>query len=596
MSGKNNIDQLVSDTFAEQQLSVNQAHWASTQSFILLQKRRRRRLVAFWLLGILLMSTAGYLTFYTLLKDTAPAFTEGTPSEPHTTEAQNSPTNMGSQPTTDELLKHDSLAKTEFFTDSNGRYIDPNNGLTKNLQVDVMAHLSVDSTTQAYPTSLLNPSLDPEKPKAQDSSKMEFSMSLSMHLGLNKDSTDNQEKEQPEETPTKSSSFAEASTTFSVETVNGTEPVVDPPKTDVASSLGLIENNADSSRKEVVTKQTALQDEPQSETEGVDTTKRQAVTLIDSLTPKAQVNIIPSIDSLPFDSTLALTLDSNEHLSALNDTSLLVWDSLTAPKKLHFTGYFIMPYLGPSLSFRNLSGANDALQEKREKEENKALTLDLGLTARFGLSNRMYIGTGFNYYKMGENAEYSAFETVNQRQEAFDIITIKETDYWEYTDWDTAFLPFEQKVYTGYRWVEQRDTLRTPSERTVFDTIATPAQAVNNRFTYLEIPLLIGYEIPLGKWSLGGDMGTGLNFLIGTQGAYPNMEEGSYNSLIRSNYRMLSYTFISNLSLGHQLSPHWSMYGNIRFRNQLSTAQKANDAIKARYRSTGFQFKLNYTF
>jgi len=279
-----------------------------------------------------------------------------------------------------------------------------------------------------------------------------------------------------------------------------------------------------------------------------------------------------------------------------SDSISILFDSLLLAEKRSLKGFFFMPYFGPSLSLKDLKGDDIDLIEKRKNEERDPITTDIGIVARYGFSNGIYLGSGFNYYKMGENARYSAFDIVNENQVPHTYFTYKDTGYLKYTDWDTAYLPFKQTVYTAYEWITETDSTEVLGEKTIYDTLQVPEKSVNNRFSYVEIPLLVGYQIPMGKWTIGADVGTGVNFLVKAQGNYPNLETGDYPGLTTSEYRLLTYTFLSNLSLGRDLGDHWGVYGNLRFRQQLTSPQKSTAMLDARYRSIGFQFKLNYRF
>lgn len=594
MSGKNNIDKLVSDKFASQQLPINEAHWSSTQSFIAAQRRKRKRIVAFWLLGLLLTGSMGYLALSDNQSSSSPELSLNTKNPTPTTFTQVEQNRINNSASTDSTSHLHAAGKS-------GKSETPIH-ISGTSGVSLLATISDSSKRDSLPT--VNPSEFPLSPGNEVNGSAKTSVSFNLSFNTKQDSNKQHVQEkgttqpEPDSRQTTLPKSVITSTmapendapiepkNLSSEAVTGITiqniPIADsttyykPLVTDSDTTIHLVKAPTDSAVNDVEPVAKRLTDH------GVMTQNH----------PERSDSVLLN------DSVIVLLIDSTENtlVQEENDSITPLPDSLLLEKKRSLKGFFFMPYFGPSLSLKDLNGENLDLLEKRKNEERNPVTTDIGVTARYGFSNGLYLGSGFNYYKMGENAKYSAFDVVNEKKVPHTYFTYHDTGYLKYTDWDTSFLPFEQKVYTAYEWVTETDSTQVVGEKTVFDTLRVPEKEVNNRFSYIELPLLVGYQIPMGKWTLGGDVGTGINFLVNAQGNYPNLETGAYPSLATSEYRLLSYTFLSNLSLGRELGEHWGLYGNLRFRQQLTSPQKSTDMLHARYRSFGFQFKLNYRF
>lgn len=589
MSGKNNIDQLVKNSFDAQEIPVNEAHWTSAQSFIQAQRRKRRRAAAYWVMGLLLLlGSLGYLTYSGL-----PSSTLSNSQQIATNGSNKAPESV------DKITSSNTSQKNNSNTTA-----DPNSTqLTTSSPIEMDHASSMQLEIAIADSSDLNLAAKAHNSETQitENKRAEFSASLSLSFS-GTDSSSTQEENSPTEEGPQSTS---RSSSLATSEVSSSLSFIDEPEmTQASSELSVLSDKptvpiTDSNEVQItlLLQDSTAQNLPETagtQPDGNVEAVARSVRKEDSPQEWKRLDSMPLLDILPF--PVSDTLPPLPRAIAQVDSVFEFPDSLIQDPSRNFRGFFLMPYLGPSISFKTLSGNDEELLDKRKKEESIPLMPDIGVMARYGFSNNLYIGSGLNYYQMGENAKYSAFETVNSRSEPYRFYKYIDTGYLEYTSWDTAFLSnMQQTVYTGYRWVD-KDSVAQYAERTVYDTTRTEAREANNRLSYIEIPILIGYQVPLGKWSLGGDVGTGFNFLVNAQGLYPDIEQAKYSPLERSDYRLLNYTFVSNLSVGRQLGQHWTLYGNLRFRNQLGSAQKPNEAIAARYRSVGFQFRLNYVF
>lgn len=613
MSNKNHIDELVNRALADDQIAFDEAHWDGVQSFLAYKKKKKRRAIIYWTVGILVLCSASYVTLN--------QYWNG----PDENQMVNTEENTDGLPN-NESLNGDSLTPSELAeNEKNGQGIGD----------------SLDLPNDDHYKSLAN---SEQWPKGATATAAEGHDSAAP--GVNGQNTASKENE-PGTHPTKKYPVIDQSTkprkevVFNIGVLPGQKTKNEGSRSEEGSMAHEgTPSTDDPPASENTVREATNPDQPSNNTAGGD--GRKAVDfnvkvgeknddLLDSIAkpPLDSIQKVKGVDSKRI-RTKGLDLDTMASMaptglqdsvpgrpdSSSTDATQVEEnptpeDSITAPidstrvlamqeddpseKSNKLKGFFMTPYLGPSISRSILDGGKPELLEKRNAEEDQPWSIDLGLTGRYYFENQLYIGTGIGYFEMGENANYSGFSRVQETTISDNYYTYRDTGYIQYTSWDSINYPFPQRVYTSYKWVEEVvDSTLVLRQKTVYDTLRVEGREVRNRFSYLEIPIVVGYHIPVGKWSFGLDAGSGFNFLMGVKGQYPDMENIRYNPLEKSDYRFISNSFISNFSVGRRLGEHWIVNGNMRFRRQLNTAERNNDGLRSRYQSIGFQFKVNY--
>ena len=360
MSGKNNIDKLVSDKLASQQLPMSEAHWRSTQSFILAKKRKSRRIAALWFVAFFLVSSLGYLAWKGSSEDSGATKLVGN----------------GLNDNQEEILKtgqQPGISKEA--SDSSKKVVSQRNQKAK-VENDALNEISETSgssiTVETDYTIAIDSAEDLSKADSVNASKR---MSLSINL------------------TTDSSEYSKGSNDFSATGVF---------KSTIESSIIIKSGSRESeSATDIVSGIAILNDQKQDRNEDsvlILTYPKDSLNLSDKGKvfddgPEMTEMVISPVTNkdtvLPFDSSIVVIPDTaGQVLVTESDDSLqLQVDTITEDQNWSGGGLLLLPYFGTSISFRRLSGSDHALLEKRNREEQSPFTIDLGVRARYGFSN-----------------------------------------------------------------------------------------------------------------------------------------------------------------------------------------------------------------
>lgn len=619
MNNKNNIDALVGRKMANADLGSDEAQWAGVQSFIAHKKKKKRRAIVYWSVGLLLLISSSFLVLNNYLNTSnIPVIVSNTDPE-NSNYVSGNEQNPTSNTPTEHTTKREELGSDQGENTRSTYSGSQNDSAHLDLSAETASHLNTSSKGQntkgssneykaskggtpelEHHTTLYD---DPNKKKPRK--EIAFEIGIGINGSPTKDAPEGQKDPNGTSDPDQAVTTLEAPSQVTSKASAGRNKEDEGSKTETSHTL---ETKETTETDKTINSAKDLEP-PIDTTDGLKavTNRSNDIEEEDSHSSVDTINSNPLPDSLdlhtPVDSialpdtphTNIVAIDSLDSLQKTDSLpAIAALDSILPKKDRGLKGFFLTPYMGPSLSQSILKGDKTDLLEKRKAEEEAPWALDLGLTGRYYFKNQLYVGTGIGYFEMGENANYSGFNKVTSRQVADPYYTYQDSSYLAYTDWDSVSHPFPQVVYTQYKWVEELDSTLVPREKTVFDSIFVEGKKVQNRFSYLEVPLVIGYHIPVRKWSFGLDAGTGLNFLLSVKGNHPDLENARYNPLVKSQYRFISQSFISNFSVGRRLGEHWVVNGNMRFRRQLNTAEKVNDGIRSKYQSVGFQFKVNY--
>ncbi|MCB0737994.1 MAG: outer membrane beta-barrel protein [Bacteroidetes bacterium] len=315
--------------------------------------------------------------------------------------------------------------------------------------------------------------------------------------------------------------------------------------------------------------------------------------------PKAGVNSL-----LQDSSSLGGEKDSISLVDDAKDTDKLPVnipnrDSLEHEKR-QYKGIWLFPYIGVGMVTSELTGINSPLLSKRVNEEASPIAPDIGFGIKKSLKNNFYIKSGLGTYQLGENAEYSPFSTtITDQVERTKTQIVPSGSRVRFTDsvlvdgWNGSGNKY---YYTDYEIVIEYDT---NSITEIVDTsfIKTAQQmAHNNRYQMLEIPMLLGYEMPIGKWSVNVDAGLSVGLLVGVKGYYPDLDKAEYAALDRKNYRFANLGVSGGVGVSRTIANNWELSLHTLYRTQLNPIQKDNAIVSAKYQTLGLRTGLTYKF
>ncbi len=276
---------------------------------------------------------------------------------------------------------------------------------------------------------------------------------------------------------------------------------------------------------------------------------------------------------------------------------------------------------------------NVSIAERVKKEERGRFTPVVGID--FQLSKKGWtITSGINYFQQGEQRNYTDdfiqtsgkdsiyFSPINKTILEFDttiIPIIQQQNVWVMTDtvvtyyneltgtFVTATVPMMVMVSNGtdtsYSAVVDTNFVIVQDSIQNGIWISRDFRGANeayrsllkgkNTFSYIEIPLLIGYDWKVRNISLGIKGGIGLGMLTQQTAYYLSSDERNIQPyLIEENKKMI-YNVIVRPSFGYWFGNHWGIECSPTWRMNLNNF-KQNPSQRNSYRSFGLQGGFSY--
>ncbi len=231
-------------------------------------------------------------------------------------------------------------------------------------------------------------------------------------------------------------------------------------------------------------------------------------------------------------------------------------------------------YASPGISQVKLKADNgfDDYLELRRDNESHAFSWSAGGDVQFHLKN-WFVQTGLNYtvYKNNKNYNYN-YQVLDSANSYFDYDTI----------WVWIYDPpnLEYPVMVGI------DTVWVP----VYENINVK-NSVINEWSYLEIPVLIGYKFNYHKFGFEIATGISMGFLLESKGNLPRLPDAEGmedldNLSGEINKTMFSYLLQAGVS--YQMAGDWSVIIQPYYKQNLQSVFENNYPIDQKFRAFGF--------
>lgn len=121
---------------------------------------------------------------------------------------------------------------------------------------------------------------------------------------------------------------------------------------------------------------------------------------------------------------------------------------------------------------------------------------------------------------------------------------------------------------------------------------------VLSQYTYLQIPLLIGYRLPVGmKWLIDFKLGGSVNMLLKSKGNYKSSYVGSledYSSKSNAPIRTINFNALAVFGINYQLTEKAMLQVSFPFQVGLSNVYKKEYFINKSVNSVGVQLGIKY--
>lgn len=294
---------------------------------------------------------------------------------------------------------------------------------------------------------------------------------------------------------------------------------------------------------------------------------------------------ILAVDSIVIDS-LALEKEISEEFSdtLIKDDSHAIAEVLIPEDSNEtFNKWTFSVFGGPSLISKKLTGTlSDAFLAKRNNEETNIVSISYGLRLNYNFSDKMNISIGANSLTYGEDVNYS---TIYNTETSMSSVS-KDSTYLDY-------------VYTAVQdsnggWDTILTTIVVDTtfmvDTTIINVNATD-YAGKNRFTYLQIPVMIGYKFTFNKLSVNARLGGSYGVLLKNTGSYV---DNNLSKVELPNLRKTMINMVASATIAYQLKKI-NLFIEPKFRLN-SRSIIVNPEIQQHYTSIGCNFGFSFDF
>jgi hypothetical protein len=313
--------------------------------------------------------------------------------------------------------------------------------------------------------------------------------------------------------------------------------------------------------------------------------------ITDSISPRYAGNIIPGLSDLPTQRIIPKS-DSikNNPTSLIPDTQkVLKASSLTIALEV---------YIEPSLTGQLLKARSsdaETLLDYRKRNENSFSGTNWGLEGRVSRKN-LFLQMGIRYSAFGADAVYPFSSTLlDTSRSHFEVTSYNEWEHHTYWVWTensgiVYYVPEHDstliQLYDS-AWISLRDTSYNKRN-----------EKSQLRYRYVEIPLLIGYQLGKGKLKTEFSGGIAVGFLSGMKG---NIITSDLSSTIPASTDNFPYNkpllnLLLRIGCSYNLNENWGIFTRSAFRYTPGSEFSANYPLYQRHYSIGLQFGLKYTF
>ncbi|MBP6333926.1 MAG: hypothetical protein KA444_00535 [Bacteroidia bacterium] len=284
-----------------------------------------------------------------------------------------------------------------------------------------------------------------------------------------------------------------------------------------------------------------------------------------------------------------LSIKSSEQLLHIKGDSV----SIAKPR----SGAQLSKQIAIYSSLSSISKSLDAAEmseylQRRRTEENSILAPSIGAAFQMSLNN-ISASLGVEYSYWGEETKYEAYS--NQTQ--YTTTSSWQTYHRTVIDTDTAYI-------SGLEWLLQTQVHRLDSSYSsytdtaivsVYDPTVAERNGVN-KFSYVEIPLIVSYHIPFNRFGIGMSIGLSPAWLTSQKGYYLKEDLSGVESI--SETKPLKTFFLNgrlSLDLSYRLNPRLNLILSPQIKTNLASISNSKNAVEQRYTATGINLGVFYS-
>jgi len=228
---------------------------------------------------------------------------------------------------------------------------------------------------------------------------------------------------------------------------------------------------------------------------------------------------------------------------SLQNEMVELYDSMKVEKKFSISFSLGTNYIMKQNSILDPSQGMAPNSQNSQTLEDCIFSLPLELRVNYNLNNKFSLSTGINTASLGEKIDYNNIQETNMIYDSNFVDTIYTfgTFHVPFYNWNTSQMDtaiYSIMMDTSY-WINES-----------YEEESINNYNVQNRYTYLNIPFMIGYQFKLKNISIGLRAGGAVGFRINnSKGMY-------YNSNIQGLHSFKAkktiYNIVTTASIGYQ--------------------------------------------
>ena len=230
-------------------------------------------------------------------------------------------------------------------------------------------------------------------------------------------------------------------------------------------------------------------------------------------------------------------------------------------------------YLSPLYTNNTSNTSNSELTSylgKKQEIEKAVLSFTTGMNIIYQGRNNLIFQTGVSYSQLGEFISREDInEIIHSSHPLYPQGGFYNIDTIQFYNIDSLLQGIEyiETVYDS-AWVNDNSIVNTS------DTTLYKGANNRNKYSYFEIPVMVGYSLPYGQFNLQLKAGIITSIFINANGNKLNLtnEKEIVNLGFDSpQYRQVNYSFVSGFDLNYQLSSRFDLSTGIYYRRNLYT-------------------------
>jgi hypothetical protein len=237
-------------------------------------------------------------------------------------------------------------------------------------------------------------------------------------------------------------------------------------------------------------------------------------------------------------------------------------------------------YAGPAYSWNSIKAMNTDAEDYtsiRSKQEKGILTYAAGVDLGYTFHN-FFVQTGIGLTKYGENANYnwnhiSGIDTSNSYG-YINMIT-----YPDPNNPNNTIIEFDSV------WVHMDDTSTTNF-----------LEKKANHYTYIDIPLMLGYNFTFKRMSARVSAGVSLGFLTNTNGKIPSNDLSGFNDINTDMVKKTVLNCIFRVGFTYSLSRYISVFAEPELKFTPTSIYRGDLPVNVKYYNTSLHLGINYHF